>query len=437
MIHLSFEQRSSGTVVKTIDFNASGRIVMGSFVPQTAEGESVIDTFDLHIIGSNEAGLTNKVRAIEAMLAFAENHPMVTEGVWVLYSPDSDVTAWQSRVRGGSALLDTRMGALWRENKTRAQVVFERQNYWETQDPVTLKLSNSSVTEQNAAPIDNCQDAGNDLYVEIGDDQVTGVLPTPAILEFTNTLNDATLMNHLSVGVFAADGVKTPPVPGNMVREGSGEGDASCSGLAYSTLSWASDTEHSLKTWSMASGAFLQKRYRTVVRLRAGIAYTDLFLKVKLLAGSTVIAETRWALVPAGDELLPIGSLSIPPYPLGEAIDLGNLTVALYEKRASGGGSFDLDYLILMPQDSWRRYGAISGLAYNEKLIDDPVRSVLVTQDGSDYKITHKVDEGEPLLLRPGVKNLLYFLQDDMDGKAPIDRTASVTVKIHPRRLTV
>jgi len=51
--------------------------------------------------------------------------------------------------------------------------------------------------------------------------------------------------------------------------------------------------------------------------------------------------------------------------------------------------------------------------------------------------VTHKVDEGEPLMLVPGVKNVLYFLQDDTDGAAEITRTGSVVVKIHPRRLTI
>lgn len=438
MIHLSFEKRSSGTVVKTINFNVSGRIVTGSFVPQTGEGERVVDSFDLHLQGSSASDLQDKVREIEAMLAFATAHPRGAEGVWALYSPDSDITAWQSRISGGSVLLDARMGALWREQKTRAQVVFERGNFWETKEPVTLTLSNGSVTEQTAAPIENCQDDDHDLYVEIGADQVSGALPTPAVLHFTNTLDDASLVAHLAVGAFAGDGVNDPPTPGSLICEGSGSGDATCSDEAYQTLSWAADTEHQLKTWTIASGAFLQKRYRAAVRLRAGIAYTDLFLKVKLLAGSIVIAETRWAMVAAGDELAFIGSLAIPPYSLGEAVNLGNLTLALYEKRATGGGSFDLDYLMLMPQDGWRRYGAISGLAYNERLVDDPVRGVLVTDYGvSGHKITHKIDEGGPLMLQPGVKNFLYFLQDEKDGDAPISRTASVTVKIHPRRLTI
>lgn len=437
MIQLSFERRTSGSVVSTINFQASGHRVMDTFIPQSSSNEKVTDSFNLFIIGDDADDLVDKVRAVEVMLDFAKTHPSGPEGVWVLYSPDMG-TAWQSRVSDGALLMDDQMGKLWKADKTRAQVVFERRNYWETEEAVTLELSNGSVTDQTAAPIDNCQDASHDLYVEIDDDQVPGVLPTPAIIEFTSTKNDANLMDYLAVGLFAGDGINTPPTPGSLVCEASGNVDATCSGGEYDDLTWADDAENQLLSWTIASGDFYQKRYRAVVRLRDDVAYTDLWLKAKLLSGSVVIAETRWMLVNAGEELVVIGSLMIPPFALGEAIDLGNLTLALYEKRATGAGTINLDYLILLPQDGWRRYSAISGLAYNETLVDDPVRGALVTEYGAgSHKVTSKIEEGEPVMLQPGVKNILYFLQDITTGEAAIDRTASVTVKCHPRRLTV
>ena len=438
MIHLSFEKRSSGSVVKTINFNTGGRIVMGSFVPQTTEEERVVDAFDLHMVGSSASDLQEKIQEIETMLAFATSNKRGAEGIWVLYSPDSNITAWQSRLSGGSVLLDERMGALWREYKTRAQVVFERRNYWEKQSATTLELSNGSVTKQTTAPVDNAQDGSHDLYVEIDSDQVEGVLPTPAIIKFENTKNDATLVDDLLIGVIQGDGNSTLPTPGTLVCEGSGTVDVSCSGGEYAGLNWSDDAENQLETWAIDSGDFLQKRYRAVARLQASVAYTDLYLQARLLVGTIEIARTRWMLVDAGVEMVMIGSLQIPPYALGEAIDLGNITLALYEKRASGSGTLNLDYILLMPQDSWRRYGAISGLAYGETLIDDPVREILVTEYGAgSYKVTQMVKEGKPLMLRPGVKNYLYFLQQDTDSDAPIARTASVVVKVHPRRLTV
>jgi hypothetical protein len=435
-MQLTLEHRSSGTVVSTIDLQSDGCRVLG-YVPETSEKETVSETCDLLIEKSSADNLHAKTRAIEAMVAFARKHQNGPEGIWVLYSPNT-TTSYQSRLVNGAVLHDGEINFLWEKYKAKIGIVFERLAYWETEEAVTLQLSNGSVTDQNAAPIDNCQDASHDLYVEIDGDQVTGVLPTPAIIEFTNIKNDANLVDHLAVGLFAGDGVNTPPTPGSLVCESDGNVDATCSGGEYDDLSWADDAENQLTSWTIASGDFAQKRYRAVVRLRDAVAYTDLWLKAKLLSGAVVIAETRWMLVNASEELVVIGSLMIPPFALGEALDLGNLTLALYEKRATGAGILNLDYLILLPQDGWRRYSAISGLAYNEKLIDDPVRGVLVTQYGAgSYKVTHKIKEGLPVMLQPGVKNILFFLQDITTGEADIDRTASVTVKCHPRRLTV
>lgn len=435
MSQLTFEHRTSGTVVSTIDFQSDGKVI--SYNPETSESDSVTEKCKILLEEDSKADLQLKIREIEAMIELAKRHRTGPEGVWLLYSPDTS-TPWQSRIVSGALLHDKKTDYLWESYRLIAELVIERNNYWELEDPLTLTLSNGAVTKQNAAPISNAQDASHELYVEIGADQVYGVLPTPAILAFENTQNDATLLDDLLVGVLQGDGASTPPTPGTLVAEGSGEVDATCSGGAYSSLSWVDDAENQLKTWTIDSGDFLQKRYRAVARLQAPVVYSDLYLKAKLLTGTTVIGETRWMLVDAGDELVMIGSLKIPPYALGEAIDLGNITLALYEKHPTGTGTLKLDYILLMPQDAWRRYGAISGLAYGETLIDDPVRGVLVTEYGAgSYKVTHKIEEGKPMMLRPGVKNYLYFLQQDTDGDAPIARTASVTVKAHPRRLTV
>ena len=440
MTQLTFEIRTSGTVVSTVNLN-DGDTTIITFVPTTSAKDTVTESADLFIEKSSAATLKTTIQAIESALDFAEKHPTGVEGVWVTYSPDA-TTAYQSRLLGGSLLLDTRDGYLFSTNRALAKLAFIRQPYWEQKAATTLELSNGSVTDGSVAPITNCQDGSNDLYVEIDSDQVTGVLQTPAILEFTSTTNDgtgdATYTGNLLVGVIHGDGDSTLPTPGTLVCEGIGQVDAACSGGQYDDLSWADTAENQLVTWTLASGSFLHKKYRAVARLQASVAYTDLWLKLKLLSGSTEIAETRWMLVGDGEELVVIGSLTIPPYTLGQALDLGNLTLGLYEKRASGSGALNLDYILLMPQDSWRRYGAISGLAYNQKLIDNPVDNLLYTDDGtSGYTITNKIDEGGPLMLRPDVKNYLYFLQEDTDGLASIDRSANITIKIHPRRLSI
>ena len=442
MMHLSLETRSSGAVVNTINFNAGGYKLLDGFYPHSGNlDQQVTESFDILIKGAGDGALVSMVQAVEQALEFAREHPSGPDGVWILFSPkDTTLTAWQSRVSGGKLQQYPEMSIYWKNSKVLVQIMVVRDPFWETTDPVTLLLTNRAATEAASGNIVNHQDAGatDDLYIEIGADQVTGVLPTPAIIEYKNTVNDTVLVDHLTVGHFAASGANEPPTAGSLIFEGDVTADAACSGGTYAAMTWADALENALTSWTLASGAFRQKRYKIMVRMREAVAYTDLWLQARLMMGTTVLTETRWALVAAGDELITIGTIQIPPFKLGTHIDLGNLTIALYEKRAGGAGTFNLDYAAAIPQDSWRRFGAILGLAYNETLIDDPVNGTLVTAYGAgSHKVTHIVDEGEPVLLKPGVKNVLYFLHDTTTGSAPIARTANVVVKIHPRRLTV
>jgi hypothetical protein len=415
---------------------------LDGYYPQPGEiGKQVTEAFDVMIKGSSDANLEALVRAIELALDFAKKHPSGPDGVWVLFTANYGIlTSWQSRITGGTLLHNLNLSKRWRDLKVKAQVIIERAPFWESEDPVVLELTNRGGTDGADADIVNHQDAGatDDLYVEIAADQVTGVLPTPAIIEYKNTVNDEVLVDHLSIGQFAASGNNEPPEAASLILEGSGTADTDCSGGEYDTETWEDDAENQLDTWTLASGDFRQRNYKVIVRLRDVTEYTDLWLKLKLLAGTTVLTETRWCLVAAGEALVMIGTLQIPPFRFGTHIDLGDLTIGLYEKRAAGAGTLTLDFIGLIPQDSWRKIGAIIGLAYDETLVDNPVEETLVTQYGeSSYKVTHKVDEGDPIMLQPGVKNVLYFLHDTTTGTAPIARTANVVVKCHPRRLTV
>jgi hypothetical protein len=439
--HLTFETRAGGSVMSTIDFTApENRLLDGYFPESGSDGKPVTEAFDVLFAGTSDADLESHIQAVELALENARQHPTGPDGVWVLYSPaDGVIDPWQSRLSGGTVLHNDRLVNRWRKAKAKAQVVIERAPWWEAATAVTLNLTNRGGTGADA-DIVNHQDAGatDDFYVEIAADQVTGVLPTPAIISFKNTVNDATLVDRLIVAHFAASGTNAPPAAADLVFEGAVTADANCSGGSYETLSWANTSENQLKTWTLASGAFRQRNYKVIGRLQTATAYTDLWLKAKLLMGTTVLAETRWSLATAGETLVEVGSLQIPPFRFGAHVDLGNLTLALYEKRAGGSGSLALDFLATLPQDSWRKLEAVGGLAYNETLIDDPTEQRLVTlYSTSSYKVTHVIAEGEPVMLQPGVKNMLYFLHDQTTGAAPIARTATVVVEARPRRLTV
>lgn len=440
MIHLSFEMRSgSGSIRKLIDFTAEGYLILDGYYPNESGEATVNDSFNLLVRGSDSDDLTEKIRAIELALKYASEHKSGPDGVWVMFAPQDGEDTWQSRIVNGTIFHDSRLSVRWKQQRSRVQVVIERNPYWETIEPVTLIVDNSAEEAGLTADIVNHEDAGggDDFYVEIDDDQVEGVLPTPAIIEFKNTVDSVRTVENLYVAHFAASEPHTPPTASGLILEGTGESDAGCSSGTYKALSWSDENESQAASWSLATADLRQRYYKFVARFKDTFAYTDLWLKIKLLSGSDILAETRWALMSASKSLQVIGSIQIPPFRHGNYIDIGNLTVGLYEKRAGGAGTANLDFLAMMPQDSWRKFGAISGLAYNETLMDNPVEETLVTAAGAAFKVTHMLDEGNPVMLQPGVKNVLYFLHDCDDGSAAIARTATVAVKCHPRRLSV
>jgi hypothetical protein len=440
MIDLILEMRAGESDRVVIDLNAAGYRVLNGYFPETGNESMVTDSFDLMVTGTTEADLESKIRAVELALSYARDHQHGPDGVWLLFSPHSGVLdEWQSRVSGGVVLHDSKLARRWKETKAKVEVVVERRGYWETVDPVTLTVDNGGGDPGTSANIVNHEDAGagDDFFVEIEGDDIIGGLPAPAIIEYKNTTNTARTVNNLLVGHFAASAPHNPPVATSLILEGTGSNDANCSGGAYLGLSWSDENESQAANWSVATLAFRQRSYKFVARFQATFAYSDLWMKIKLLSGSDILAETRWALMEASRSLQVIGSIQIPPFRHGNYIDIGNLTIGLYEKRAGGAGTANLDFLAMIPQDSWRKFKAISGLAYNETLMDNPVTETLVTAAGEAFKVTHMLDEGNPVMLQPGVKNVLYFLHDCDDGSAAIARTANVAVKYHPRRLSV
>jgi hypothetical protein len=440
MIHISFEMRSGSDDRVVLDFNEEGYRLLAGYYPEVGDSSQVTEKFELMIIGTSATDLESKIRAVELALDFARNHVSGPDGVWMLFSPnDGVIDAWQSRLSGGTVMHNNKLGQRWRETKAKVEVIVERKPYWETVEAVTLVVDNSGGEAGTTANIVNHEDAGagDDFYVEMDEDQVIGVLPTPAIIEYKNTTNDARTVENLLVAHFAASEPHNPPTASGLILEGTGASDAGCSSGTYKALSWSDENESQAASWSLATADLRQRYYKFVARFKDTFAYTDLWLKIKLLSGSDILAETRWALMSASKSLQVIGSIQIPPFRHGNYIDIGNLTVGLYEKRAGGSGTANLDFLAMMPQDSWRKFGAISGLAYNETLMDNPVEETLVTAAGAAFKVTHMLDEGNPVMLQPGVKNVLYFLHDCDDGSAAIARTATVAVKCHPRRLSV
>lgn len=430
----------SGTVTLT---SSPISYYSGGVVTASHSQATVGDTLSVRIKDGSGTANLDELATVNRLLRQAEDAQAGygVDRVYLTWQAGASADIWRSEIMRARA--EPREDALkygfWSNDRMFANIYFERANYWEGPE-ATITVYNRAGTATGGTIV-NHQDAGatDDFYVSSAANQVTGSLPTPAIIQFTNTTNNASLVDRIFVGHFAdTSSLGTPVATTNLILESSGTADANCSGNGYSTYSWTGTGENLLATWTIASALFQQRPYRVIARLRDATEYTDLYVKAKLMQGIITIAETRWELVSAGESLVEIGSITIPPFGWGAQVNLGDLTVNLYEKRAGGNGSINLDFMALMPQDSWRALEAIGGLAYGETLIDDPVERTMATNyDTTSYKVTQKLAAGGPIMLRPSVANTLYFLHDLTDGSAPIARTSAVVVKYRPRRLSL
>lgn len=449
MPYMHFMVKNGYNFQPDIDLNAGGYQLMDGYYPDVSGDARDTDKINVTVKGSSEADLKSKIRAIEHIFIYATNHPDGPDGAYVYYAPNAaSITPNRSRITDGAVLVDKSLHTSWRENIAMIQVVFERMPWWETADPVTLTIkSETSGVQGTAVPVQNAMDDLGGNYIYLFDPTEIGTLPTPAIILYKNTTNNARKVHNLYVGHYIGNDVsELPNIGGMLLMDAYGTLDATCSYGAYQTLSWTGTGENQLKVWQIENNFHPSRGrfhyFKLMARFRDAVAYTDLYLKAKFLLGTglgaVVVAETPWNKMAASKQLQAIGTMQFTPFRNFNNIQINELSVGLYGKRAGGDGSINLDYINLMPLDHWRNYSPIQGLIYNDTLEDNPVIDILHSYTSSvSSKITHIIGSGEAIMLQPNQPNALYFLHEIDDGTAPVDRTGLVTIKCHPRRRTV
>ncbi len=442
MAHSLYILYSGGSV----DLNSGNIRMLTQYVPRMGDGVSVTDSVELEFSGTSATDIQTAAQSVQKAMADAVrltlNKSNAADKVYLHYKPEGIAKAYRTELMPASTkewrleLDEDSLGkARWEDAfKVKGLLVWKRADWWEDASSYYLPLANVGGTFTAGTVTNHQNEAGTaSFYVSISGGSITGDVATPAILHYTNLVNDAAKVGNLYVGQFV-EGIKnTTPAPGTLIFEGTASADAGCSGGSYTALSFAGTVEASMISWTIpATNAYEGHRYKFIARFKDSFAFTDLYLKAKYEIGGAVLAETRWQLAAANEQLQVIGSMKLPPM-------RGTYTggsVALYSKRAGGAGTVNFDYMAAIPQDGWRTYAPIGGLGYNQKLYDDPGNESLYTADltTSEFTKTHYASEGEPVKLVPGVDNTLYFLHETTGGTADITRTAEIKIAYRPRR---
>lgn len=408
---------------------------------------NVTEQCDVTIFANTLEEVQETLQGIEALFMQAIEFQTRRGGsqVWLELATDG-VTVYRSEILYGRVeLAEKPLQWLDQAPGIGAALIWRRRYYWEG-DEVTLDIANVHGSGTGGVTVYNALSDSYDNFIDILGEDVVGVLPTPARIEIQNTAPSGVL-EKVIVGhnVYADPGDLWPVLEGEdaSTAVGSVDTDVSCTGDAYMALA-LTDSREALLTWTISSEELSNYRgrfFRLWLRCQeAPSAGVYLLPKMILGVGSLQIAaEGQETLLDSGQLLQDLGVLQVPPYLMGASGTFYQMDLALYGRQIGGGG-LNVDFLYLMPLDSYRElrprgYGA----AENITLVDDGIADRIWAEGygGGTELIGLYYGLGPRVMLVPGRQQRLHFLMTNTAGGCEIDRTAMVVVRYRPRRVTV
>jgi len=284
--------------------------------------------------------------------------------------------------------------------------------------PARLTVAEATNVEAPGASITIISQPKN--WVHILENVIEGDLPAPVRFELTN-LND--VGGHQISEIYVAHNVFSSPLTLTHILEAEGAlvggistGDVSitASEAEIAEAVWAPTVETKVLDWTV-DGAQLDMMdgnyFRLLMRLDdQGVAYTDLWLKAKVYAGSILIWDGEWVQVPQNISLFELCTIPLPPYRTGTGTM--DLHLNIYGKRSGTPTTVYFDYVQLSTMDGWRMLTpSIAGMAYTQRVVDDEMENMLYIDDGAGADKAYRYSTPcAPILLIPGMEQRLYFL---------------------------
>ena len=187
---------------------------------------------------------------------------------------------------------------------------------------------------------------------------------------------------------------------------------AACSDGNYATYAWAATAETQLAYIAANTTAVTYWHGRPIkpmVRLQASAAYTDLWLRIKVLTGTAVVYETEWVLYQANTMLVEFPTIFIPPEGLTQATVMN---VAIYAMKTSGSSyTLAIDQVQFWPIDGgFRKLKPLAYSAVGQYLIDDGYNDQVYWADSSlSNPAPNAAGQGKRISILPGRPAVLAF----------------------------
>lgn len=431
---------ANGFIVTTEELGTEEDIVPGTPI----DDPEITSSFDM-VIKAASSDIRLKVRQVEELLQRAKRRQSVPAGprIYLRLQVDGETgsTPYRAEITDGRFAPQSPLSQLASGAAKYSLIVTHRA--WES---TGVAINATSAGNGTPASSNTITLGGNDNWLQIGADQISGSLPGYVQLIITNNSGAAVGFRNWYFGVNAY----CPVTNFNHFLEGearwSGDGtvtaSASCSGGNYNAYAF---TNTGLIRWDLDQTLVGNQQGRDFLITARPFSYAGTNLQVKPIlrdsGGLLALADENavdWfapATIP-GSQLQLLGSL--PFVPGGYSSSWGKAVLEL-KLKAVGSASYNVDYIHLTPIDSFahiiqRSYSLPHGDAI---LFDygDETHTMLSSDPSFDGQKVFSPRVGR-LKLFPGVSQRLTILADE-GNSSNVARSLQVAVLVRQRRLTI
>lgn len=392
----------------TLTLSGAGAYLGATYFPATQLGaERLTESFPL-ILEGTEAAIRAAVNAIQVMFARARDRgKTLTPRLFAEFRPGDTGDIFRAEVFDGDAPYAQPpaerylAGAL---NTVRVMVSWERAAAWQGPEAELPLASSTQAERTGGVTIYNDDNAGNPNWTAVAGANVKGTRPAPVRLKIINATGGSLGWRTFHVGVNAY----SAPSSADLWLLGS-------EAVGGAAKSWSEGVGHNSLQWLFSlPTALLNQTEGRVFRVIAAFDTISSTANLRASVGSYiggVYSVTRAGAERIGArEMFDLGEFPIPPGGYDVANAAAGLAVTV---RSAVAGSGTLDFVMLMPTDSYRRLEQTGyTLANGAAVVDDGIGGGAYALSGSSrYPIVRAVGEGVRVF--PGMDQRLYVLFDE------------------------
>ena len=265
-------------------------------------------------------------------------------------------------------------------------------------------------------------------------------LPAPLRLEIEHNYAGGTI-EDVYLGIFHHPTITDPSLlfaNASAFTGGTNTANAAAIGGYYRTRTWTSANWYAMHNLGMSVSTVNNldgRTYRPILHLYASHAYTDLYMRIKLIRGAQVLKTCEPVFCDPNYRYVIFPPIQIPPNQLLRETTLSHIEIEIYGKKIDGAAAtIYMDQLILLPMDYAADYIGFFDMSQNDKLIDDAFRGLsIVRYSAAQQETVAHLRVGSPLLLYPDENTHIVTVLANTSHIIAKDQTFKLRAYYRPR----